>query len=410
MNASNTNHDGSHNQNHSYDIDAFTRWLDGGASEKAPPARSDEPDTDLAAIRQAARQLHDLDVGFQHHAATVSARRHQRTWEDFMQTYPNLSPSVASPTDRSTPHRSHDHRRTPRWLTRPWQVAINATLAAVLILGLGIGLWREFGPSTPLPWQDGSPGYPKGLTLSGTPDANDTTSSSVPYPTAAECTVTPLTKEQVHTHFEAANTPAKETRAVYSKSVYPSAADAEAIMATYRMWQACGLRGPVLAHRLALETPEFTATMMGRWFFDGDGYIPVDKRPLSEDAITCLTDLAMVPEEQQDTLSSCSSFFTVTVATPGSIATPITGDGSPPRTVVSIPAGATPIANSTGGRAFPSIFTSSITLYGPDQAIAQAYWIDERTGEITYSTPKTIKFVKVDGHWLIDYQRDGALG
>ncbi|MGC4190894.1 MAG: hypothetical protein QM589_06995 [Thermomicrobiales bacterium] len=372
----------------------FAAWLDADGPGKAPPGPLS--DAELTDACEAARQIHDLDGGLRSYASAVASQR-TRSWEDIMPTNPAFAAPTRTPAFLPASPPSPAPRNRNRF-ARSWQLAINAALAAILILGLGVGLWREFGPTSPT-----GPDGQNGLAASGTPTA-DTVSSSFPYPNGDECTVTPLTQDEARAFFEAVNVATPPPTVRYEHALVPSAEDSAAIMSTFRMWQACTLSMWPMAYSLPLITPWYMARH-STWFMDGyvdDPEDAKDKRPVSDRTIEYLTKISTADETQRATITAAYSDL---FPTPTSSGTPM--DGPPTATYVPIPNGATPIASPTtsptrGRSAFPSIFARDITIIGPDRASALVYSVDERSGEIMPITPRVAEFVKVDGHWLLD--------
>lgn len=370
----------------------FAAWLDAdGLGTAHPEPRSD---ADLSAACEAARQIHDLDAGLQRYASAVSPH-HTRTWEDIMTARSELlSAAPASPVP--LPHRSPSkaHRRN----AVQWPAFANAIVAMTLLLGLSIGIWRQAGSPSPADWLN-RPGNEPRIMLPAASPSTATTSSSFPYPTSSECTIAPLTREEVRAHYEAANVAPAPSDVRYERAIEPSTEDAKAIMETFRMWQACRLGGRAMAYSLSMETPWFTTHSMG-WFFDWTTQPPQDRRPVSERTLAFLTDLALVDEADQATVRA--TYPDVYPSAPGDAsATPVASEPAP--TYVPVPSGATPASGrDSEGRGLPSIFARDIRIVGPDRAQAAAYFVNEYTGEVATMSPQYIEFVKVDGRWLID--------
>lgn len=326
-----------------------------------------------------------------------------------MQPHPDLATPIATPSIGRTPPTPRS-RQAPRRMARSWQVGINASLAAILILGLGIGIWRQFGPSTPLPWQDGSPGNPNALIPAGTSVATDTTtSSSFPYPNGDECTVTPFTKDEARMFFETANVATPPPNERYERAITPATEDSAAIMSTFRMWQACTLSMWPMAYSLPLITPWYFA-QSSPWFRESYADVPDDardKRPVSDRTIDFLTSIAVVGETESSTIAAT---YADLFPTPTTYGTPMTGQ--PDVTYVPFPESATPIASPEirQGRSFPSIFAKDITIIGPDRASALVYAVNEFTGEVMPTTPWQAEFIKVDGHWLLNDYHEVSRG
>jgi hypothetical protein len=194
---------------------------------------------------------------------------------------------------------------------------------------------------------------------------------------------------------QAANMATQQIYERYEQAIEPSAEDAQAIMQTYREWQACSVGGLNVAAQLELQTPWFTANFLPVFYNYQKGII---ERPISEDEIQEYADILMNGDDH-----AAIAQVTAVAATPPPMPEEATPSGVP------IPANATPITFE-GGASYPTIFAEDIVITGPDTAYARSYSIDETTGEVTPGTPITWGFVKVDGQWLIDTYREGGLG
>ncbi len=145
---------------------------------------------------------------------------------------------------------------------RTWERAANVLLIAGVVLALAAGLWRAadmprfgIGSQPPddqsIPFGGVLPQDDDGDTNALVPVATvpaDLETSSIPYPTADECVVEPMTREEVIEHFQMANMATAPESAHYERPIEPSDEDAAAIMRTFREWQACGLNGRALAY------------------------------------------------------------------------------------------------------------------------------------------------------------------
>jgi len=367
--------------------DQFAAWLDADGPGKAPPDPRSDADPDLAAACEAARQVHDLDSGLQRYASAISSHR-TRTWEDLMLAHTELQPAFpVATTPIPAPVPLSRHRRRS-----PWHAMVNALIAATLILGLSVGIWREAGSPSLTAWLDSSGDGPNAIIPAASPTADPArTSSSYPYPTSSECTITPLSREEVRAHYEAANGITAPSPVLYQQAIEPSNDDASAIMETFRMWQACGLSGRAMAYDLALVTPWFTASW-SPWF--------IDNRPVPARTLDYLIELTLADESEHPAIAAKYPDVTSQrLPVYGPIGTP--ADATP--AMVPVPADATPMTRAASqGRAFPSIFAKDIQVIGPDRARALAYFVYESTGEIAPTSPQSIDLVKVDGRWLID--------
>jgi hypothetical protein len=234
---------------------------------------------------------------------------------------------------------------------------------------------------------DGDDGSRLNGVVPATAVPDDAESSSIPEPTAEECTVDPMTRDDVIRHLTASNTATAPDIRLYEQPIQPSDEEALAIMQTFREWQAC--QGQ--PHRLRLQTPWFTLNHDATVFSDSQGN---DIRPVSDEAIAEAADAHMA----------------------GDIYLPAGQPGTPPPTptepaIVTIPPGATPASRPPEGRSFPTIFAEDIVITGPDRATATAYLANTETQEVVPDTPDLhFEFVRVDGAWLIDGYREGGLG
>lgn len=224
----------------------------------------------------------------------------------------------------------------------------------------------------------------------------DTESSSIPYPTIAECTVEPMTRDELIAHIEAGNVAAAPRYQQYERPIEPSAEDADAIMQTYRKWQACSLVGGGIQYLARLQTPWFTANGSGLfWSEEENGR----SGPASEADIESYVDRVLSSEPDPAALAHASPV----AASPPAI---------PQEDVnrLPLPDGATPVAFTDDGPSFPTIFAEDIVVNGPNQAHASAYFVNPKTGEVSPSTVISLNFVKIDGQWLLNTYREGLAG
>lgn len=185
--------------------DQFDTWLDAfvaGTSTPATPAASD-PET--GEVRAAVRQFHGL------------ARRAERsptsspfapTWEDFMHAQV-ATPTVGPASPGSTPYPivipnlpeifsappTHDFAptRTVARHRHAWDRAFSAVFIAGIVLALSTGIWRA-SDGTLFGLSEGPPESP-GIPFGGQVAQDD--SNPVDLPTAEDCTVEPLTIDEV---------------------------------------------------------------------------------------------------------------------------------------------------------------------------------------------------------------------
>lgn len=267
-----------------------------------------------------------------------------------------------------------------------WERIATAMLVAVVILGATAGIWRfsdNFGQgdrgdqqipfSALTPPGDGGNGESVIPVVTIQPDEE---SSNIPPPTADECVVIPMTREQVIEHLTAANVVTWTQYEKFDEPQVPSSEDAQAIMQTYREWTACGLWGRSWAYSLQFETPWFTA-FNAPLFSETDPsrtYNP-DVPPVSAQRIEDWTDIVLADEMLWAT-----------------------------------PENQLLVTEGAEGGARPTIFPDEISMVGPDHAVATAYWISIDTLELQILTPRILEFVKIDGVWLIDFSLDGGRG
>lgn len=285
---------------------------------------------------------------------------------------------------------------------RTWERAANVLLIAAVVLALAAGLWRAadnlgFGIGSQPP-DDQSIPFGGALPQDGDGDTNalvpvatvpvDLETSSIPYPTADECVVEPMTREEVIQHFQMANMATAPESASYEQAIEPSGEDVAAIMQTFREWQACGLNERALAYPMQFETPWYTANQSPLFYQNG--------RPVSDEMIEAWADVALTDE-----------------AAPWD--TPIYEPATPPAEPATpaplpIPENATPAAAAPGGNSYPTMFPEDIIIIGPDTAIATVYFVNPETREVSVSGLFTLEFVKVDGQWLVNEYRGGGGG
>lgn len=379
-------------------LDPFIDWLDASVAGTSTPGREAEGDPDLSDICTAARQFHGLDARLEQYAVTVSPRT--KSWEDIMSAHPAALETLGMG--------ARDRHASPPPSSvftivkiRTWERAANMLLVATLVLALAAGLWRAadhlgFGTRSQPP--DDQPIPFGGVLPEGDGDTNalvpvatvpvDMETSSIPYPTADECTVEPMTREEVIRHFQLANIATESQGVYYEQAIVPSAEDAAAIMQTFREWQACFLDGRALAYSLQFETPWYTGQDSSLFYHN--------ERPVTDEMIENWADIVLGAEAE---------IGGTPVDEP---ATPAPLPATPAR--LPLPENATPVAFPTGGAASPTIFAEDITIIGPDTAIAMAYFVDPLTREVFVTTPLTFEFVKVDGQWLINDSREGVGG
>jgi hypothetical protein len=171
----------------------FDTWLDALIAARSTPAMP--ADADSADLRDAARQFHGLAGRAEQETGSVNTL--SQDWSSFMQSY------VAAPRESTSSPDGRGYAAFARRHTPIWQVTLNMALAALLVVVLGVGIWRITG----------SPGDPEDSGTHQTAFAPDTrtfepigtpvSQADLPaVPTAAECTVEPLTVDEVLRYVE----------------------------------------------------------------------------------------------------------------------------------------------------------------------------------------------------------------
>lgn len=242
----------------------FDHWLDAMVSGMPAPetGKASDATTDPASsrdVQNAARQFHGLaaraDRTTQEFATTT---RLNTIWEDIMD-------AQLAPTAAVTGNTAHGEapgaragtgtiERSPVPLGR-FQPIINGMLAAALILAVATGIWRA---------QDGFDlGFGNGeddqmpVQFSAMTGQGEATFEADPVPTADECTIAPLTVDEVIEIFqkplvyiyEPGNqivpmaTPAAGALSEPPPVVRPEPSVIQEIVATQRTWLACMIAG-----------------------------------------------------------------------------------------------------------------------------------------------------------------------
>ena len=198
------------------------------------------------------------------------------------------------------------------------------------------------------------------------------------YTNDVECTVEPMTRDELVAQLKEANQATRPALPRYERSIEPTSEDAAAITQTYREWRACG----DFARQMRFQTAWYSAQLPVFLTVNGENL-----RPVSDDAIEAWVDAVLQPE---------------------SAATPTTGSATPPmlhgaQERVQVPAGSTPAApDYGGGHGIPTLLPGDIVMTGPDTAVAMVYFVVPETGEVMVVDPQMYQFVKVDGVWLIN--------
>jgi hypothetical protein len=361
--------------------DALNDYLDSLAG--APPAGSRAGDLDPD-LRDGVDRFFALAE-----QAGATPRAGTRTEQSTMSTNLTLPASGAT----AAPHRESRRRRAlPRWTGDLHQ--LSTALLIVTVIALAVALFGANGIGNNGGEGEGEPNG----NLAAVPLATvepDAETSSIPYPTGDECTIE-VSRDEIVADIQAANMATQPVHERYEQAIEPSVEDAQAIMQTYREWQACSVGGLNVAAQLELQTPWYTANSLPVFYNYQTGTI---ERPITEDEIQEYADILMDGNDH-----AAIAQVTAVYATPPPTSEEATPSGVP------IPANATPIAFEEG-RSFPTIFAEDIVITGPDTAYAMAYFVNETTGEVNADVSSVRHgFVKVDGKWLIDSYREGNLG
>lgn len=291
----------------------FNAWLDAFVAGVSTPASRAATDSTDSAVREAARQFHRLARGADQLTPDYSRIA---PWSDFIVSVDvagnNMRRTSSSPAKVGSFGPTSD---MANYRGQRWHVALNVTLAAVLIVAIGTGIWRVTDGTLDFNIGDDSGGNrATGMapeTRVWTPEAADATPDGDAdrplLPIADECTVEPLTVDEVLWYIEdpgAANrsrtmeqpaTPQVEAASTQAPLVtsgigdpvsiveaFPpdplaarsipdfvpgpaSPAQLAAIAEVQRMWMACVLADSPF-QRWALESPALVAEQVQRLF------------------------------------------------------------------------------------------------------------------------------------------------
>ena len=201
---------------------SFDQWLDGkvsGKSTSADETSNDAPDSHQ--LREAASQFHDLAASSDRLTGDpATTERLDHIWENVMMKTALASPvPTAGISSGSTNAPIPIGRANPLVSRRRWPVVVNAFVAAALVLGLSFGIWQTYqglngGGNDPkstefsafLQATAESEGTPQVMNWNGTPVlAPDL--GVIDMPVAQDCTVEPLTVDQVLGYVDAPYTP-----------------------------------------------------------------------------------------------------------------------------------------------------------------------------------------------------------
>jgi hypothetical protein len=226
----------------------FDTWLDALAVSRSTAPRPSASDSITRDAQHMASQLHDLA---RHAERAPIDQSRLSSWEDFMNTHGTALP--ASPAISTGDHRQRQRAvaKTPAYRPAPsvqrpcinWNAIASATLVALIVATIGVGGWRVYGELG----GSGGPNQP-----AHTPFGAFVQDDATPEPdplgasiaTAEECTVEPLTIDQVVqiTYDPHAGTPGT---ALYQEiGEYPSPAYASDVAlagatSTFHMFEAC---------------------------------------------------------------------------------------------------------------------------------------------------------------------------
>lgn len=232
----------------------FNQWLDAvvGGRSTLPTAASEAT---LQEVTSAARQLHDLA----YQADAISPHRSlPPTWEEFMHAHRlDVSPPVTTTTPSSSSSKTSQNRSAAVNVLngRPVRLASNILLAAIVLAVLVAGAWRAADTFRPAPPEEPST-IPFGAFIQD--EATPDTAPPADLPTAADCTVEPLTVDEViwyitDPYASMMTSPDAEPLAnfPYQDPATPPATneplgpadqeDLDEMVATQRMWMACVL-------------------------------------------------------------------------------------------------------------------------------------------------------------------------
>lgn len=232
------------NQNHFQDQDqhaeALNAYLDGLTSFAPAPPTDLSPDLQAAVTRlfALAAAAGPLDNRQEHPLHTTTA-----------------SPLSLEPITARTPNRHPTLRRL--WTHSSGMAQIASTAAVVLLTVLAsFGVFRAFDPSGGGSGNGHSSGDKTygAVPIATVPD--NAVTSSLPYPTTAECTAKPRTRGEIAAILRTAPSgpdPGRNT-SVFGDS--PDQATVDDVFATFRHWQACRLIGPYHAYSAELMTED----------------------------------------------------------------------------------------------------------------------------------------------------------
>lgn len=289
----------------------------------------------------------------------------------------------------AAPRRNPRHSRPlPRW-TKHLHLASTAMLI-LTVIALAVALFDARGPGRG--GDDGEPDNLAAVPIATVPPGQE--SSSIPYPTADECTVEPLAEQEItDMALEGARGPGYAVSKADSTTA-PTETQAAEIMGTFREFQACQMKGPRYA--LAMMTPFGIAQDLMILYLPGEG-TPVTEASVAERVDTWIVDPTELPRTPAPTIASAQSIPS----------TPIPEGVNEMGTPIVAVATMAPKPDEGLPDAVLTLFPEDIQMIDDSNAIAVAYWVDPDTGEVQYRDPRVLRLTMMDGQWLIDGQRDG---
>ncbi len=356
------------------DADALNAYLDQLTGAPGKPVGELSPD-----LRHAATHLFALSAVAGPLDATKLTK--ESTMNATATSPLSLDPFTTLPrATRQPTTRPPSLRRLWTHSSRAAQVASTAAVVLLTLLA-SLGVFRAFDPSG----GDGDgEGFYRAVPVATVPD--DAVTSSIPYPTTAECTATPRTREEMAALLR---TPPSETgwdTNVFSKT--PNQATADEILAIYRHLQACTLISPYHRYSAELMTDE------GIRFEVYNGPFDTLPQPLEEAEIEQALALFDEAATYNATLGNM-------VQVTNALGTPIAAaqfDKYPVPTIFPEDLYIADIELSSP--ASPSPNPGS-----PTEIRAHAYRVEPTTREVLLLPPLTIIFSFEDGRWLVTGQR-----
>jgi hypothetical protein len=206
-------------------------------------------------------------------SATIPTDLRQQIWEDLMNvTTATLDSADSSGTGFSGLRPTGGASSATLPAPTIWNRAANALLAAALILALAAGLWRASGGMN----LGSGGGEQPTIPFAGVVNQDDLNGSIDPedLPTAEDCTVEPLTVDEVMAILADPNpstgwfprdlSEPRPTATPVQQGYQPSQETIDAASRTFWMWTACDMAGS-LFQRWAVETPASVQTyVLGR--------------------------------------------------------------------------------------------------------------------------------------------------